>query len=381
MSQEERRFAVVAGGGTAGHVLPVLAVARAIVRQGHDAHSIEIMGSNRGQEAALLQASEFPFVLLPGRGLLRRAAPADLWANARSAVDLSRATARAVGLLRAWQPAVVVTVGGYASFPAGFAAAVLRIPIVLVNPDAVPGLVHRALDRVAAASAVAFPGTPLRRPVVTGSPVREDMGSVRRTPESRRQARLHLGVPEDRDLLVVFGGSLGARTLNRAVEGLVPHWFDRKDLAIYHVVGRRNWDPDRWPVGGGPGPEASEALWYRAVPFEERMPLLYEAADLVVCRAGAMTVGELALTGVPSLLVPLPGAPDDHQTANAQVLVRAGAAQLVPDDQCDAERLGRMVEELLRDPGRRRAMSEAARQLGSADAAQRVAQVVVEHAR
>ncbi len=369
----------MAGGGTAGHVQPVLAVARAVAAKGHDPRSIEIVGSKRGQEATVLQADEFPYTLLPGRGLVRRATPADLWANGRTAVDLSRATAQAVSLMRSWRPWVVVTVGGYASFPAGVAAAVLRIPIVLVNTDAVPGLVHRALDRVAVASAVAFPGTPLRNAVVTGSPVREDVGRVERTPASRLAARRELGIPEDRDLVVVFGGSLGARTLNRAVEGLVRRWRDRKDVAIYHVVGRRNWDPALMTgesSGGG-----GERLWYRAVPFEDRMPLLYEAADLAVCRAGAMTVGELALTGVPAVLVPLPGAPDDHQTANAQVLVRAGAAQMLADQACDAQRLGGIVEGLLEDPRRRVAMSGAARGLGSADAAGRAADVVVAHAR
>ncbi len=282
-------------------------------------------------------------------------------------------------MMRSWRPSVVATVGGYASFPAGVAAAMLRIPIVLVNTDAVPGLVHRVLDRVAVASAVAFPGTPLRNAVVTGSPVREDMGRVERTPSSRRAARRELEIPEDRDLVLVFGGSLGARTLNRAVEGLVRRWRDRKDIALYHVVGRRNWDPALQGTDGAEG--SGGRLWYRAVPFEDRMPLLYEAADLAVCRAGAMTVGELAITGVPAVLVPLPGAPDDHQTANAQVLVRAGAARMLADGACDAERLGGMLEELLEDPRGRAAMSGAARGLGSVDAAQRVAEVVLAHAR
>jgi len=375
----ERRFAVVAGGGTAGHVLPVLAVARALAARGHDPREIEIVGSERGQEATVLQADEFPYTLLPGRGLVRRATPADLLANGRTAVDLSRATAQAVSLMRTWRPSVVATVGGYASFPAGVAAAVLRIPIVLVNTDAVPGLVHRVLDRVAVASAVAFPGTPLRNAVVTGSPIREDMGRVERSLSTRRSARRELEIPEDRDLVVVFGGSLGARTLNRAVEGLLRRWRDRKDIALYHVVGRRNWDP---ALAGTEGSAPSgERLWYRAVPFEDRMPLLYEAADLAVCRAGAMTVGELAITGVPAVLVPLPGAPDDHQTANAQVLVRAGAARMLADARCDAERLSGIVEELLEDPRGRAAMSGAARGLGSVDAARRVAEVVLAHAR
>ena len=230
------------------------------------------------------------------------------------------------------------------------------------------------------ASAVAFPGTPLRNAVVTGSPVREDMGRVERIPRvAPRGAPGSSGSPRTATWSSCLEARWVPRTLNRAVEGLVRRWRDRKDVAIYHVVGRRNWDPAL--MTGESSGEGAERLWYRAVPFEDRMPVLYEAADLAVCRAGAMTVGELALTGVPAVLVPLPGAPDDHQTANAQVLVRAGAAQILADQACDAPRLGGIVEGLLEDPRRRVAMSGAARGLGSADAAGRVADVVVAHAR
>ena len=380
-----RRYAVVAGGGTGGHVLLALAVARALAERGHGRESIELVGSVRGQEADLLAGEGFPLTLLPGRGIARRLDLGTLAANAGAVVGLARATARAILLVARTRPRVVVSVGGYASFPADLAAVVLRVPLVLVNIDAVPGLVHRLLGRFAAASAVSFPGTPLPRATVTGTAVREDVVAVDRSPASAERARKELGVPLERRTVGVVGGSLGARRLNEAATGLAAAWADRADLALYHVTGRRDWAalaarapqaPDGdWAVGGAVG-EAVGGLWYRAVPFCDRMPLLYEAVDVLVCRAGAVTVAELTVAGVPAVLVPLPGAPGDHQTANARALVDAGAAVLLPDDRCDASTLAAELGPLLADPARLRGMGEAARGLGRPDAARRVAEVV-----
>lgn len=369
----DRRYAVVAGGGTGGHVLPALSVARALVDRGHEPSTIEFLGSTRGDEGPLLAGEGFPFELLAGRGLVRRLRPADLAQNARSLVAVAGSCVTAVAALGRWRPRVVVAVGGYASFPAGLAAVVRRVPLVVVNIDAVPGLTNRILGRFAAACAVGFPDTPLRRAVVTGAPVRPDIAAADRSPEGRRQARRALGLPPDRPTLAAFGGSLGARRINRAVLGLGQRWAGRPDRALYHVTGRRDHDEMAAAAGSDPA--------QRLVAYEDRMPLLYAAADLVVCRAGATTVAELAVAGVPAVLVPLPGAPGDHQTANARQLVRAGAAVLVPDDQCDTERLGRVVDELLGDPERLEGMGSAARALGHPDAAARVAEVVDRHAR
>jgi UDP-N-acetylglucosamine--N-acetylmuramyl-(pentapeptide) pyrophosphoryl-undecaprenol N-acetylglucosamine transferase len=376
-----RRFAVVAGGGTGGHVFPALAVARALVARGHPPETIELVGSRRGQEATLLADAGFPLTLLPGRGISRRLRPATLLANVGALVGLASAVVTSLVSMVRDRPAVVVTVGGYASFPAGVAAVVLRIPLVLVNTDSVPGSVHRLLGRFAAASAVGFPGTPLPRAVVTGTPVREEVQAVRRTPDAARAARVALGLPADRPTVAVTGGSLGAGTLNAAAVGLERGWAERSDRAVYHVTGRRNWDELGSPTGPGDTEGGAVGLFYRRVPFETQMPLLYSAADVVVGRAGAMTVAELAVAGVPSVLVPLPGAPGDHQTKNARALVDAGGAVLLPDAQCDEDHLVAVLDRLLDDPGRLAAMSDAARSAGHRDAAGRVAEVVESHAR
>jgi undecaprenyldiphospho-muramoylpentapeptide beta-N-acetylglucosaminyltransferase len=374
----ERRFALVAGGGTAGHLQPALAIAEALVDAGHPRRSIEFVGSERGQDRAMLEGRGFPSTLLPGRGIVRSLRPRDLVANLGAVAGLAVAAIRGFSVVRRTRPRVVVSVGGYASLSASLAAVVLGIPLVLVNVDAVPGAANRLFGRFARASAVGWEGNPLPRAVVTGTPVRSAIADVRRRPEDRRRARLALGLPGDRVTVAVFGGSLGARRINQAVDGLAAQWAGRGDASIYHIVGRRDWDDDAGPSGAdGDRP----GLWVVRVPYEERMAEVYAAADLVVCRAGAMTVAELAVAGVPAVLVPLPGAPGDHQTANARVLARAGAAVLLPDDACDAATLAVTLDAMLADPGRLEVMGQAAAALGRRDAAAAGARVVEDNAR
>jgi UDP-N-acetylglucosamine--N-acetylmuramyl-(pentapeptide) pyrophosphoryl-undecaprenol N-acetylglucosamine transferase len=377
----ERRGIVIAGGGTGGHVVPSLQIARALVARGHPARSVELFGSRRGQEAALWPTLEFPFTLLSGRGIRRSVRPGALVDNTGAVLGLLWATATAILSFLARRPRVTVVVGGYASFPAGIASLLTRVPMVLVNTDAVPGAVNALLGRFAAANAVAFPGTELPRAVVTGTPVRPELGALDRSPAGRRQAREMLGLPGERQTLAAVGGSLGARRINTAVADLAARWSDRRDLSVYHVAGRRDYAQFAVGEAGEAGPDGPDRLEYQVVPFEDRMPVLYRAADLFVCRAGAMTVAELLVCGVPAILVPLPGAPRDHQTRNAEALVAAGAAILVPDAECDAARLETELDALFADADRLAAMSEAARRLGHPDAAATVAELVDAHAR
>jgi len=379
-----RRYALVAGGGTAGHLQPALAIAEALVEAGHDRGSIEFVGSERGQDARTLAGKGFPVTLLPGRGIVRSLAPRDLVRNVGSVAELVVAAVRAVQLVGRARPRVVVSVGGYASLAGSVGALVHRVPLVLVNVDAVPGAANRLLGRFAAASAVGWEGNPLPRAVVTGTPVRPQISAVDRSAAARSAARAELGLPEDRSVVAVFGGSLGARRINQAVDGMAGRWRERPDVAIYHIVGRRDWEAYDPPPGSErivverPGAGGPDLV---LVPYEERMPAVYAAADLVVCRAGAMTVAELTAAGVPAVLVPLPGAPGDHQTANARVLERVGAAVLLPDPECTPAGLTTVVEGLLGDPPRLEAMGRAARALARPDAAAAGAAVVDANAR
>jgi undecaprenyldiphospho-muramoylpentapeptide beta-N-acetylglucosaminyltransferase len=364
-------FAVIAGGGTAGHVLPGLAIGRALVARGHQPASIHFVGSQRGIDGRLVPEAGFPLTLLPGRGIQRRLTSD----NVGAVWGLSRAMGRALSLLRRLRPRVVVALGGYASVPCALAAVALRLPIVVHEQNAVPGAANRIVARFARASAVSFPGTPLPRARLTGNPVREEVRAVERSPVARKAAREELGLQLDRFVVGVFGGSLGALRINRAVLDALPAWAERTDLAVYHVVGERDWElvtSSAPPLG---------QLDYRPIRYEERMPLLLAAADLLVCRAGATTVAELTTVGVPSMLVPLPGAPGDHQTANARVLAQAGAAVLVPDGALDGARLVAEVGTLLSEPERLAEMARAAESLARPDAAERVAVLVEAHAR
>jgi undecaprenyldiphospho-muramoylpentapeptide beta-N-acetylglucosaminyltransferase len=363
---------LLAGGGTAGHTVPAIAVGRALVAGGVDVADIMFVGSRRGSEGKLVADAGFAITLLPGRGIQRRLT----MANVGAVLGLAMALVQGLGLVLRSRPRAVLSVGGYAGLPVALAAALLRRPLVLAEANAVPGAANRVVGRFARASAVSFPGTPLPRAVLTGNPVRPEILAVDRTPAGKAAARLALGLPEGRVVIGVSGGSLGARRVNEAVRGLAGTWSDRTDVAVHHAVGRRDW-----PGFEPPAVSASSGLHYRAVEYEDRMDLVLTAADLWVGRSGGSTCAELGVAGVPGVLVPLPNAPGDHQTANARAMAEAGAAVLLADADCTSARLAEILTPLVEDAGRRQDMAQAAAAAGRRDAADRVAALLLEHAR
>ena len=356
---------VIGGGGTAGHVLPGLSVARALVASGRAPSEITFVGAARGQESELVPAAGFEVVLLPGRGIQRKLTVD----NVASAWGILRAVVSCIALFGRTRPAVVVTLGGYAALAPTIAAIVWRVPIVVTEQNACAGASNRIAGRFARACAVPFEGTDLPRAVVTGNPVRPEILAVATEPGARARARAELGIDPGRRLIAVFSGSLGSRRINEAAAGLAQRWAGRSDLAIHQVVGRRDFD-------GAPRPGPGMALDWTVVDYEQRMDLLMAAADVAVSRAGGSTVAELAVMGLPSVLVPLPIAPRDHQTANARALAGVGGAVLVPDEELDVDRLEAVMDGLLATEGRLAEMSAAARALGRPDAAERVASLV-----
>ena len=365
-----RTWALVAGGGTAGHLNPGLAVARALVQAGHPAADIHFVGAARGPESELVPAAGFSVDVLPGRGIQRKLTVA----NFGAIVDLVRAMASGIAIVRRRRPSVVVVLGGYASFACGVGAVLARVPLVLMEQNAKAGAVNRVLRRFASASAVSFAGTDLPRSTVTGNPLRVEIRELAEQPDrdaARADARKELGLPLDRIVVAVFAGSLGSRRINDAVLGLVERWRDRSDVAIRHVIGRYGYSSGSDPMPALP----PDGLVYQVVPYEDRMHLLLAAADVAVTRSGG-SVFELMASGLPAILVPLPIAPRDHQAANAASVVAAGGAIAVVDQEFDTDRLERELGGLLAHPDRLLAMSEAMRAAATVDAAERVARVI-----
>lgn len=361
-----RTWAIVAGGGTAGHLLPGLAVARALVERGHDAEAIHFVGAERGPEGELVPRAGFTVDVLPGRGIQRRLA----LANAGAVLDLVRALVRGIAIVSTRRPSVVVALGGYASFACGVGAVLTRTPLVLLEQNRRAGAVNRLLRRFATASAVSFEGTDLRRATVTGNPLRPEIRAMAEHPDPTA-ARAALGLPLDRTVVAVFAGSLGSRRINDAVRGVAFRWADRADVAIRHVVGRNGFST---AADAAPHPPAG-GLVYQVVDYEDRMHLLLDAADVAVTRAGG-SVFELMAAGLPAVLVPLPIATRDHQRANADAVAATGGAVVVLDAELDVDRLEQELDGLLADRTELARRSHAMRGAATIDAAERVAEVV-----
>jgi UDP-N-acetylglucosamine--N-acetylmuramyl-(pentapeptide) pyrophosphoryl-undecaprenol N-acetylglucosamine transferase len=351
-------------------VLPALAVAEALVDRGHPLADLHYVGAQRGIETRLVPPTGLPHTFFDVVGLQRRLDRTNLGFGPK----LRRATRDAAVLLRDRRPRVVVSVGGYASLPAVLAARRLGVPIVVVSYDRRPGRASQLAARFAAASAVAFPGSRLPRARLTGAPLRRAVLDVDPA-RDRAAARDALGLPDDRFVVLVAGGSLGSAVLNEAVRGLVDQAQDRADLAVRHVVGERFLEREGASAIGGTG---RGGILYAVVGYEERMPQAYAAADLVIARAGASTVAELAAIGVPSILVPWPGAAADHQTDNARSLAEVGAAVLLPEAELTAARLAEEIDRLEADPAALAAMAAAARAAGEIHHSGRLALLIEE---
>ena len=345
---------LIAGGGTGGHIIPALTVARELVAR----HQAEILfvGTERGLESRLVPAAGFPLKLIDV-GPLKNVS---LATRARTLLHLPRSVWSCRRMIREFAPTVVFGVGGYASGPGMAAALLLRVPTMVFEPNAMPGLANRLVGRRVNAAAVNFPSAAkwFRNAEVTGIPVRAEFFELGETPGRDPQ-------------LLIFGGSQGARLFNRACPqiasallGAVP------GLAIVHQSGAQHAESTRAAYEqSGASPER-----WRVQPFIDDMPAQFAAATLVMARSGASTVAELAAAGKPSLLVPFAAAADDHQTRNAEEMVKAGAAVMLKESELgEPDRLLTTLLALLTSPGRLAAMAAAARTQTHPDAVVRIA--------
>jgi UDP-N-acetylglucosamine--N-acetylmuramyl-(pentapeptide) pyrophosphoryl-undecaprenol N-acetylglucosamine transferase len=351
----------IAGGGTAGHVNPALALAEALAGS-----EVTFLGTLRGAEARLVPAGGWKLEAIEVRGW-DRAHPLSLYA---AGVVALRAVATARRVLARLGSDVVVGMGGYVSLPACLAARSLRTPIVLHEQNIVFGLANRVCKPLAEAVAVSFQESldaAGRRGVFVGNPVRAEIAHADHSTERERGLR-RFALEDGRATLLVFGGSQGAKRINSAVAELRTLWARRADLQIVHVTGAATSERVDQESDGG--------LVYRCVPFVDRMIEAYSVADVALCRGGATSVAELAAVGLPAVIVPYPYHRDRQQELHARVLERAGAALSIDDSAATGRNVARCVEQLLEDAERRAAMRAAALRLATPDAAERLARIV-----
>lgn len=345
-------FAVVTGGGTAGHVLPALAVAEALVAAGHQPNEIHYFGALRGIETRLLPDTPFPHTFFDVVGFQRSLSRRNL----AFVPKMLTARKQAIAALREMCPKVVVSVGGYASMPGVFAARRLGIPVVVVSYDMLPGRASRLAARNAAACGVAFPNSDLPRAVLTGAPVRQAILDIDRD-HDRLAARERLGIPDDRFMIAVMGGSQGSGVLNKALLTFFDRYRDDVGIAIRHAVGERFVDDAPSATDGADG------LLYQPIGYESDMPAVYAAADLLIGRGGASTAHEVAVTGIPAILIPWAESADGHQLLNVRWLSDQGAAVCLEEASIDG--LPDLIDRLRNSDDERRLLSEQAHTVGA----------------
>lgn len=363
-------FAVIAGGGTSGHIVPALAIAELLVESGITPESIHFFGSDRGAEVQILANSPYSHTFLRVDGLQRGLKPRALLRTARMLPMMWRAVRSARTQLAALRPKVVVSVGGYASVPASRAAHQLSIPVVTCSYDHRPGIATQLQSRYAAATAVAYLPSQLRNAHLTGAPVRAELRHLNRA-TSRNEARARLNIAQDRFLIVVVGGSLGSAVLNSTTRGVVETWTHRSDLAILHLCGNR-YISDPMPKLDMSAPQ----IEYRRLAYSENMADVYSAADLLISRAGASTVAEIATVGEPSILVPWRQAAEDHQQRNALWLAERNGAVILDESRLTVSSLAKAIEVLLENRQQLVQLGERAYELGSVHRQCSIAQLI-----
>ena len=361
MTQPPHLRIIIAGGGTGGHVVPALAIGREL----RDKHAAEVhyIGTARGIESKLIPEAGFHLDLVRS-GQLKNVS---LLTRLHTVLDVPRGILHCIHLMRAFKPQVVVGVGGYASGPAMLAAVILRIPTVVYEPNAVPGMTNRYLGKWVSAAAVNFAQTTkyFRNAEVTGVPVRAEIFNLPPKPST--------AAPR----LLITAGSNGALVFNETMPVIIARLLEAvPGLTVVHQAGVRRLEQTRAEFAAS----GADPTRWSVEAFLTDMPQQYAAADLVLARSGS-TVAELCAAGKPSLLVPFAAAADDHQRKNAEILAQAGAAVMLLQRDVTPDTLFSALRALLLDPTCRAAMSTAARSLAKPGALQKIAAIVLREAK
>lgn len=356
--------AIISGGGTAGHINPALAAAGRLAKE----HGAEILfiGTERGLESTLVPKAGWPIRYIEVDGLIRRLTLKNLAVLCR----FIRAIHDAKKILRAYQPDVVIGTGGYVCAPVLFAAHSLKIPTVIHEQNVIPGVTVKLAAGIADCICISFPETTrYLKPtaavkcILTGNPIREELLLA-----DKAAARKQLGL-DSRPFVVAFGGSLGAKRLNETVTELL----NTEDVSRFQFMlgtGQRFFEKVKQEIH-------TQNDSVQILPYIDQMDLVMAAADVVIGRAGALTVSELSALGKPAVLIPSPNVAHDHQTYNAKSAEDAGAAVMIPEQALSAQRLYAAVTEILDDPARASLMSAKAKKIGITDGAKRICDAAV----
>ena len=342
MTSSIAKRVVICGGGTSGHVLPAVAIAEMLEDEGLNPKDIHFIGTQRGIDENILSQTQYPFTLLNVIGAKHQLTPRAVLHNVRMLLLMRRATREACNMMRNFAPHVVVSVGGYGSLAPMQAARKMGIPTVVVSYDSQPGLATKRQARDANVVTKSHPHSPLSNAVLVGAPIRRHLrlaGKNEINSSVKDAARLALGLPLNQFVVVVMGGSLGSALLNDVAAQLKVS-EQLKSVFWYHIAGNRYLENESQPKMPN----------YIQVGYETRIQEVYQAADLVVSRAGASTIGEISTLGVASILVPWAGAADNHQEQNARLLSEVGAAVLITEEGFTAQKAEEVIFELVQRP-------------------------------
>ncbi len=361
---------VLSGGGTAGHINPALALAESLIEQGHE---VFYAGTPQGVEARLVKEANLPFTPFEAKGFNRN--------HPKTIFSAVRIIIKSTKLACAWfeeiKPDVVVAFGGYVCIPVGRAAKKMGVPLVVHEQNSVMGMANKYLAKTARAVALTYEaaGAPVadkEKLVVTGNPVRSSVLT-----STREEGRSMLGIPEEASMLLVFGGSLGARHLNAAISSMKKDLLAIDNLYVVHITGPKELEA----VEAVLALTEEEKKRYLVMGYQNRMGETMAACDMVVSRAGATSLAEISARCIPAILVPFPFATADHQTTNARSYVQAGAAWMMADDMVETPEFKELVLTFVDDEKARLKMSEAARGFETGNAASKLADVVLNAAR
>ncbi len=351
---------VIAGGGTGGHLYPGLALAETIRTRHADAEII-FVGTARGLESRVIPERGYELVLLSIRGLQRSLSLQNLLFPFR----LLGSVARSLVLLKKFRPDLVIGTGGYVAGPPLFAARLLGIPAVIQEQNSYPGLVNRLLGKHVDAVFLTFSAAKpffagQKNIFITGNPV-----LMSRSDESRQQGCARFGFDPGRKTVLIFGGSQGAKRINEVVAEALPGVLSREDVQALWIVGPAWLETWRHL-------EEDYAGRLRVLGYVDDMAAVYNITDLALCRAGAMTISELTLFGIPAVYIPLPTAAADHQTANARAVVEAGGGLMIAQNELSAEVLAETLTGILADEEKLRSLAAGAKKLARPDAAEEI---------